>query len=198
MLIIGLTSGIACGKTTVAGLLSKYAHAQIIDADRIAKEQMRTGRPAYKKVMKIFVFGSAILNRNKAINYKKLSQIVFKNKSALKKLNSAVHPFVIAEIKRQIKNSKSEIVVIDAPLLLEAKLQNLCGLVVVVSASKQTQIKRVMRKGLSRKEALARIASQMPLNEKLKMADCVINNDGTLESTKKQAKALAAIIGGLK
>lgn len=196
MFVIGLTSGIACGKTTVARLLAKYAHAQIIDADRIAKEQMRTGRPAYKKVIKIF--GSAILNRNKAINYRKLSQIVFKNESALKKLNSAAHPYVIAEIKRQIKNSKSEIVVIDAPLLLEVKLQGLCDLVVVVNAGRRTQMKRLMRKGLGRKEAIARIASQMPLNEKLKMADCVINNDGALESTKKQAKALAAIIEGMK
>ena len=196
MLVIGLTSGIACGKTTVARMLSKYAHAAILDADKIAKEEMRTGRSAYKKLVKIF--GSGILCKNKTISTKKLAELVFKNKNSLKKLNSAVHPFVIAEIKKQLKNVKSKIVVIDAPLLLEARLQDLCDLVVVVNASKETQIKRLMRKGFNRNEALMRINSQMPLNEKIKMADCVIDNDGALESTKKQAKALAAIIEGMK
>ncbi len=196
MLIIGLTSGIACGKTTVARMLARYAHARIIDADKIAKGQMRIGRPAYKKIAEIF--GSAILNKNKTINSKKLAQIVFKSKTALKKLNSAVHPLVIAEIKAQIKKSDSEIAIIDAPLLLEVKLQNLCDLVVVIDAGRRTQIKRLMRRGFSRKEALARIASQMPLNEKIKMADCAIDNDGSLESAKRQAKALAAIIEGME
>ena len=196
MLTIGLTSGIACGKTTVAKMLGKFANAQVIDADKIAKQGMDVGKPAYKKIARIF--GAKVLNKNKTINSQKLSGIVFKNKIALKKLNSAVHPFVIAEIKAQIKKSKSKIVIIDAPLLLEAKLQNLCDIIVVANASRRTQIKRLMRKGFGRNEALARIASQIPLNEKLKMADCIIDNDGALENTKKQAKALAAIIEGMK
>src|SRR3989338_1747840 len=196
MLTIGLTSGIACGKTTVAKMLGKFANAQVIDADKIPKQGMDVGKPAYKKIARIF--GAKVLNKNKTINSQKLSGIVLKNKIALKKLNSAVHPFVIAEIKAQIKKSKSKIAIIDAPLLLEAKLQDLCSLVGVVNASKETQIKRLMRKGFSKQEAIARINSQMPLNEKIKMADCVIDNDGALESTKEQAKALAAIIEGMK
>src|SRR3989338_5955880 len=195
MLVIGLTSGIACGKSTVAKMLAKYANAQVLDADKIAKGEMHIGNPAYRKIIKIF--GNKILNNNKTLNSKKLAEIVFKSKTALKKLNSAVHPFVIVEIKKRIKNSKSKFVVIDAPLLLEARLQDLCDLVVVVEASRRTQIKRLMRNGFSRKEAIARINSQMPLNEKIKMADCVIDNDGALESTKEQAKALAAIIEGM-
>src|SRR3989344_4179808 len=180
MLVIGLTSGIACGKSTVAKMLAKYANAQVLDADKIAKGEMHIGNPAYRKIIKIF--GNKILNNNKTLNSKKLAEIVFKSKTALKKLNSAVHPFVIVEIKKRIKKSKSKIAVIDAPLLLEVKLQDLCDFIVVINASRRTQIKRLMRKGFSKQQVLMRIASQMPLNEKIKMADCVIDNDGTLEN----------------
>lgn len=193
MLVIGLTGGIACGKTTIAEMLKEFAHAQIIDADKIAKVCMQVNKPAYKRVLELF--GNEILDKNKKINSKSLAELVFKNKKMLNKLNAAVHPLVIAEIKKKISKSKAKIVVLDVPLLIEAELQNLCDVLVIVKASRQTQIKRLMQKGLSKQQAISRINSQIPLTEKLKIADYVIANGGSLEKTRMQVKRFLSSIG---
>ncbi|MGI6424827.1 MAG: dephospho-CoA kinase [Tepidanaerobacteraceae bacterium] len=188
MLIVGLTGGIASGKSTVS-LLLKNKGAVIIDADEISRNILIPGKPAWTKVIEHF--GEKVLRDDKNIDRKKLAQIVFSDKKELELLNSITHPIIIEEIKRQLEYYKKvdeEVVVIDAALLLELGLNSLVDEVWVVAVDEKTQLERLMlrEKNLSRKEALKRIKSQMPLQDKLKYAQRIIDNTGEIERTKKQ------------
>ncbi|HHX24746.1 MAG TPA: dephospho-CoA kinase [Thermoanaerobacterales bacterium] len=188
MLIVGLTGGIASGKSTVS-LLLKNKGAVIIDADEISRNILIPGKPAWTKVIEHF--GEKVLRDDKNIDRKKLAQIVFSDKKELELLNSITHPIIIEEIKRQLeyyKKEDEEVVVIDAALLLELGLNSLVDEVWVVAVDEKTQLERLMlrEKNLSRKEALKRIKSQMPLQDKLKYAQRIIDNTGEIERTKKQ------------
>jgi len=187
-LIVGLTGGIASGKSTVS-LLLKNKGAVIIDADEISRNILIPGKPAWTKVIEHF--GEKVLRDDKNIDRKKLAQIVFSDKKELELLNSITHPIIIEEIKRQLeyyKKEDEEVVVIDAALLLELGLNSLVDEVWVVAVDEKTQLERLMlrEKNLSRKEALKRIKSQMPLQDKLKYAQRIIDNTGEIERTKKQ------------
>jgi dephospho-CoA kinase len=188
LLIVGLTGGIASGKSTVS-LLLKNKGAVIIDADEISRNILIPGKPAWTKVIEHF--GEKVLRDDKNIDRKKLAQIVFSDKKELELLNSITHPIIIEEIKRQLEYYKKvdeEVVVIDAALLLELGLNSLVDEVWVVAVDEKTQLERLMlrEKNLSRKEALKRIKSQMPLQDKLKYAQRIIDNTGEIERTKKQ------------
>lgn len=188
LLIVGLTGGIASGKSTVS-LLLKNKGAVIIDADEISRNILIPGKPAWTKVIEHF--GEKVLRDDENIDRKKLAQIVFSDKKELELLNSITHPIIIEEIKRQLEYYKKvdeEVVVIDAALLLELGLNSLVDEVWVVAVDEKTQLERLMlrEKNLSRKEALKRIKSQMPLQDKLKYAQRIIDNTGEIERTKKQ------------
>ncbi|WP_044893434.1 dephospho-CoA kinase [Bacillus alveayuensis] len=186
-LIVGLTGGIASGKSTVANMMREF-QIPIIDADQIARDVVAIGMPAYEQIVE--TFGEDILNEDKTINRKKLGSIVFHHEPKRVQLNKIVHPVVRQEMKRQQKEyvEKGEpIVVLDLPLLFESNLVHMVDKVIVVYVDESTQLKRLMkRNGLSREEALARIHAQMPLYEKVKKADAVIDNNGTIVETKDQ------------
>lgn len=187
--VIGLTGGIASGKSTVSALL-KEKGAAIIDADKIAREIMTKCKPAWHEV--VDYFGDEILNEDKNdIDRKKLADIVFSDKAKLEVLNSITHPKIIEEIKRQVEEYKKagkKIIVIDAALLIEAGLNKIVDEVWVVAVNEEVQLQRLMtrEKGITKDEAVKRIKSQMPLTEKLKFADRVIDNNSTIEETKNQ------------
>ncbi len=182
--IIGLTGGFGTGKTTVAGILRSFG-AKVIDADKISHCLLNSRTGAGGKVIR--AFGREILDKHGEISREKLGEVVFNDKKSLVKLNKIMHPAVIRRIKLEIKNAKEDVVVVDAPLLLETRLDKLVDIVVVVKAGLNNQIARAQKRAaLSRAEITARIRAQMPLKEKLRLADFIIDNNGTKKDTRKQ------------
>jgi len=184
--VIGLTGGFGTGKTTVAGIF-KSLGATVIDADRLAHSVIKRGTPVYRRVVK--EFGAGILDNAGNIVRSKLARVVFNDKGELNRLNRIVHPQVIKLIKGRIERSGGYgLVVIDAPLLIEANLAGVVDKLVVVKSSRKRQIERCRRKfGMNEKDVLKRIGEQMPLEEKAALADFVIDNNGTKAETKRQA-----------
>ncbi|QNB44869.1 dephospho-CoA kinase [Thermanaerosceptrum fracticalcis] len=192
MLVIGLTGGIASGKSTVSRYLRERG-AVIIDADALAKELVARGTPAWQEI--VAFFGSQVLDEAGNIDRKRLGQIIFVDPQARTKLNSIVHPKVIEATKKRIRELKDNdnvpLIVVDAPLLIEAGMTDLVDEVWVVAVPVQEQLNRLMfRDKLSQEEAIKRIHSQMPLEEKLTYADRIIDNSGSVEETLEILDAL--------
>ncbi len=187
MMIIGLTGGISSGKSTVAEMI-KQLGIPIVDADVIAREVVEPNEEAYAQIVQHF--GTSILNEDQTIDRKKLGAIVFNDENERKKLNSIVHPAIRQRMKQQKEQYLQEgfvHVVLDIPLLFESKLTYLVEKTLLVYVNEDVQLQRLMARDESTKEeALSRIKSQMPLKEKINLADEVINNNGTVEETKEQ------------
>jgi len=197
MIIVGLTGSVGTGKSTVTNFLRELG-AYIIDWDELAREVTHPHLRAWKEIVEYF--GKDFLNEDLTINRQKLAEIVFSDKEKVAKLNQIVHPEVFREDERitsEIKRLDPDALIIkDIPLLFELKLTRpvFVDKVVVVSASEQTQLRRLEEKGMSREDARNRIKSQLPLEEKIKSADFVINNDGSLEETKKQVREIYSLL----
>ncbi|BDG81036.1 dephospho-CoA kinase [Bacillus subtilis] len=190
-LVIGLTGGIASGKSTVANMLIDKG-ITVIDADIIAKQAVEIGMPAYRQI--IDEFGEDILLENGDIDRRKLGALVFTNEQKRLALNSIVHPAVREEMLKRRDESianQETFVVLDIPLLFESKLESLVDKIIVVSVTKELQLERLTKRNqLTVEEALSRIRSQMPLEEKVSRADNVIDNSGTREETKQQLEEI--------
>lgn len=184
-MVVGLTGNFGTGKTFVAGVFRSLG-AKVCDADAIAHRVIRKNSPAHKRI--VAVFGKEVLGARGEIDRSKLGRAAFADKALLKKLNAIVHPRVIREIKVFIRKApRGSIVVIDAPLLIEAGLDKITDKLVVVGCSKRRQIERCAKKfRLKKREILQRVKRQMPLSRKMKMADFPIENSGTRLATKKQ------------
>jgi dephospho-CoA kinase len=180
--IIGITGGLATGKSTVSDILRKQNHV-VICADAIAHDVVKKEKPAYNKIIRFF--GTTILTPNKDINRHELAKIVFSNSTKLHKLEEIIHPHVRREIKNLItffKDKGFELIFIDVPLLFEAGFDKLCDKTLCISSPKNIQLRRVKEfRGWNRKNALSRMMTQMPLKEKAKRADYVIKNTGSKE-----------------
>ena len=188
MLLVGLTGGIATGKSLVSEILRGLG-TYIIDADKIAREVVEPQKPAWLEIVEFF--GKDIINKDRTINRKRLGEIVFNDPLKKRKLEEIVHPRVIEEenrmLKEYLKIKPDGIVIIDAALLIEAGSHKRVDKLIVVYADKETQTKRLMeRDGLSRPDAEKKIASQLPLDKKVKMADFVIDNSKGIEETQRQ------------
>lgn len=183
-MIVGLTGGIASGKSTVSNLFRKYG-IEIVDADKVAKE-VSEKKESIEKISNIF--GKDILDSDGKIVREKLREKAFKNRELLQELNKIIHPQVMEYFKRKKEeNSKDEILIFDIPLLYEAKMEYLCDKIIVVGVDVQKQIRRVVaRDGSSKELAKKIISNQMPLDEKIKKADIVIMNDGTLDELEEK------------
>lgn len=187
MHVIGLTGGIASGKSTVSRHLAKLG-AIILDADQIAREIVAPGKPALQEIVK--EFGEEVLLPDGSLDRARLGKLVFADKVKRDSLNQITHPKIFAEIRERIAKLRERydclhrVVVIDAPLLIEAGFVPLVESVWLVAVDEETQIKRLMeRDGYSRPEAEARLKSQLPLEQKLVYADHIIQNTGTVEAT---------------
>jgi dephospho-CoA kinase len=190
MLIVGLTGGVASGKTAVSKVL-KEEGAYIIDADQIARELVQPRKPAWKEIIR--AFGHEILQEDGSIHRKKLARKVFADAKQRKLLNRILHPRIRKEMDRRAKEigqgDPEAIVVIDAPLLVELGNHRQMDKLIVVTSTRTQQIERLKdRDGANREEALKIVSSQMPIEEKLKFADFVIRNEGSLEETKRKAR----------
>jgi dephospho-CoA kinase len=192
-MIIGLTAGIGSGKSTVLEMFKQQGAAVLI-ADDIVRQGYK--QKAMKARMKK-LFGKKIFNARNVLQRKKLAAIVFTNKKKLKQLEDIMHPFVFRELKKKVlKLKKRKLVVIEIPLLFESRKDflSLIDSVCVVKATKQQQIQRLKKRGMTRKHALERMGSQGTLKEKLKKANIVIDNTGTKAETRKQVKQIVEML----
>lgn len=185
--VIGLTGGIACGKSTIAKILKRLG-AIVIDADKEAKRLIRPGSPSWKKLVN--EFGSDILNPDQSINRRRLGNKVFGNEQLLAKLNSITHPGIMEAIAAKIQAYREDgrwpAIILDAPLLYESGADELVDVVWVAAVDQKTQIDRLInRDKMDYEQALQRIEAQMPLEEKVARADAVISNTGTRRETRE-------------
>ncbi|MFD6277493.1 dephospho-CoA kinase [Streptomyces sp. NPDC060209] len=189
MLKVGLTGGIGAGKSEVSRLLASYG-AVVIDADRIAREVVEPGTPGLTAVVE--AFGPGILGQDGSLNRPALGSIVFADPARLATLNAIVHPLVgarSAELERAAGDGA--VVVHDVPLLTENGLAPLYDLVVVVDAEPDTQLDRLVRlRGMTESDARARMSTQATREERLAVADLVVDNDGPLEDLEPQVRTV--------
>ena len=180
MLLVGLTGGIASGKSTVSAMLAERG-AEIVDADLIARRVVLPGRPAWRKLREHF--GPEVFFPDGSLDRQALAGVVFADKSKLALLNEITHPAIFEEVAVRLEacRDREAVVVLDAALLLETGLAEGVDVVVVVHASSQAQLDRLAAKGYSEQDARARIAEQLPPEERLARADLVIENTGSLE-----------------
>jgi len=188
MLKVGLTGGIAIGKSFVAKVLIDQG-CKVFDADQIAREVVKPGAEGYRKV--IAAFGTGILAPDGTIDRAKLGQIVFADESKRKRLNAILHPIIIAEQDWLLAEVEAEdhdaIAVVDAPLMIESGSYKRFHKIIVVYCDRETQIDRLMRRNkFTREEAEARLAAQMPAEEKRKYADFEVDTTGDFETTRQK------------
>ncbi|MFB5267398.1 dephospho-CoA kinase [Paenibacillus enshidis] len=191
-MIIGLTGGIATGKSTVSALLAAKG-ALLVDADAIAREVMLPGHPVLEAVVRHF--GQEVLNQDGTLHRKKLGAIVFANPTERQALNDITHPAIRQEILRRMNAYETEfpdkLIVVDIPLLYESGLDKLFHKVLVVYVPREVQLKRLMeRDGLTEEQASQRLDAQMPIEEKKRLADIVVDNSRDMASTERQLDEL--------
>ncbi|MFH1349584.1 MAG: dephospho-CoA kinase [Pseudomonadota bacterium] len=189
-LLLGVTGGIATGKSTVVNMLKEMG-APIIDFDLLARKVVEPGKPAWKEI--VTYFGEQVLQEDETLDRKKLSDIVFRDFEKRKKLEGFTHPRIheefASELNQIVANDPEAIVQVDIPLLIEGNMQYMFHKLLVVYVPARTQIERLVeRDGISREEAANRLKAQLPIDEKVGYADFVIYNDKSLEETRKQVE----------
>lgn len=192
MILVGLTGGVATGKSTVAAMF-KQCGAVVIDADQLAREVVTPGKPAWREIVN--TFSKSVLNPDRTINRHALGTIIFRRPAKRRALEGIIHPRVAREQKRltgeTARNNPNAVVIYDVPLLFEAGIDKRVDLTVVVTADRETQIARLKKRNdLSRAEAIRRIRSQMPLSKKAARADYVLDGTLPLSRLRKQIAQL--------
>jgi dephospho-CoA kinase len=196
LLVVGLTGGIASGKSAVSAML-EAAGVPVIDADRLAREVVEPGRPAFDEI--VAAFGREVVGADGRLDRARLGAIVFADPEARRRLEAIVHPRVFeaerAALAELARTRPGSVAVVDAALLLESGNHRWMDAVVLVAAPRETQIARLMaRNGLARPEAEARLAAQWPLEAKRAYADYEIDNGGSLDRTRRQVAELVAAL----
>jgi dephospho-CoA kinase len=189
MRVVGLTGGIASGKSTVARMLADLG-AKIVDADQVARQVVEPGEPAYDDI--VAAFGKEILLQDGQLDRKKLGAMVFADGEKRKRLNAITHPRIAAETQKRLMAlgaAGERVAVYEAALLVENGVHRGMGGLIVVACSEMEQIQRIMRRdNLSQDEAVQRVRAQAPLSDKVAVATWVIDTNGPLEATKKQVE----------
>ena len=183
--IIGLTGGIATGKTTVSNYLAHRYQLPVLDADIYAREAVQVGSPIHSKICERY--GSGVQLPDGTLNRKRLGEIVFSNPAQRQWLEQQIHPYVRDRFQSDLNTLVAPTIVLVVPLLFEAEMTDLVTEIWVVSCSAEQQLRRMIeRDRLSREQAQARINSQLPLAEKVASADVVLDNSSTPEALLKQ------------
>jgi len=185
-MIIGITGSFGSGKSTVARAFKKYTDGIIIDADKIARDLEKPNKTLWKKI--VGEFGKKILKNNE-IDRKKLADIVFSDDRELKRLNKITHPYIIKEIKKRIRDSNREFMILDVPLLIEADILKMVDKLVVVKTNRKVLMKRLAKRYM-KKEILKRIKSQLSLRNKIKLADYIVDNGKSLKDTEYRVRRI--------
>ena len=191
MKLIGLTGGIASGKSSVAAIFLRLG-AAVVDADDLSRQVVQPGEVAWQEI--VDAFGAEVLQPDQTIDRQKLRRIIFNNPVARKNLEAIIHPRVRALAEQRIQEYAAagyEIVVYEVPLLFEVRLHETLRPVILVACDPKTQTERIMRRDrVARADAQKTIAAQMSLEEKRKLADYVIENNGSLEELDQQVREL--------
>ena len=188
--LLGVTGGIASGKTAVSRMLEELG-ARTIDFDVLSRVVVEPGKPAWKEV--VAYFGEQVLLGDKTLDRKKLAEIVFHDPEKRKKLEGFIHPRIYEEFSRRVQEYASAdpevIIQVAVPLLVEANLQHFFHKILLVYIPAQMQIERLMdRDRISREMAVKMLSSQLPIEEKRSHADFIVDNSGSLEETRRQVK----------
>jgi dephospho-CoA kinase len=191
MLLVGLTGGIASGKSTVSAMLAERG-AEVIDADHIARQVVMPGTPAWCKIRDHF--GPGVLFQDGSIDRQALADIVFADPAKLALLNEITHPAIFARIADRLEahHDQDVVVVLDAALLIEAGLADGVDVLVVIHSPREIQVERLASKGMGERDASARIAAQLAPEQRLERADIVIDNTGSLEELGRRVDQLWA------
>lgn len=190
--VIGITGGIACGKSTVSNFL-KSLNYKIIDLDKVSREVVEVGKPAYNQIRD--TFGESFFNSDKTINRRALNDLIFTYESERIKLNNIMFPILLEITKKQIDESEDDVIFLDAPLLYEAKFDYLCDYIICVYVDKNTQIDRLIkRNNVSMETAINAINSQMSLDKKCSLSNYIINNNGSFYDSEKQILEILDLI----
>ncbi len=189
MLFVGLTGGIGTGKSTAARMLAERG-AVVIDADLLAREAVAPGTDGFRAVVE--AFGQEVVNADGTLDRKRLAQIVFEDPERRRALEAIVHPEVRRRIAQTVADNAGtpSVVVLDSPLLIETDGHRDVQVIVVTTTTPQLAIARLVARGMDEADARARLAVQMPLEEKARKADVVLDNEGSLEDLAAQVDAL--------
>lgn len=191
-LFLGLTGGIATGKSTASRILKEMG-CQVIDSDLIAHQQAEVGQAGWLAIKK--EFGDAFCKEDQTLDRKKLGQYVFNNPDALKRLSTVTQREILKEVKRQMAQSTAKVCVLDVPLLFEVGWDQYCDLTVLIDLPEAEELRRLMaRDGLTEAEAEKRIKAQLPLAEKRRRASYVLENTGTIEELRDKLSNLLKTI----
>jgi dephospho-CoA kinase len=192
--IIGLTGGIACGKSTVSNYLADTYHIPVLDADVYAREAVAVGSPILEAIFDRY--GTTVQNSDRSLDRKKLGEIIFTHPEEKQWLESQIHPYVRQCFAVNLEKCASAMVVFSIPLLFEAKLTHLVTEIWVVSCSPEEQMQRLLqRDSLSREQAIARINNQMPIEQKIARADVILDNSGSVDDLYQQiARSIKPIL----
>ena len=195
MILVGLTGGVATGKSTVAKMFKRRG-AVVIDADELAREVVKPDKPAWRQIVKMF--GKTVLNPDRTLNRRELGAVVFGNRTKLRQLEQIIHPRVAREQARRTREAArtdpTAVIIYDVPLLFEAGIDKRVDKIIVVTADRKSQIARLRkRNGLSQAEAIRRINCQMPLAKKIQRADHVLNGTFSRPSLRQQVGQLLKI-----
>lgn len=192
--VIGITGGIASGKTNIAGLLRKKGY-RVIDSDQISRKLSQVGGTLYDRM--VAHFGKTYLNEDGTLNRAKLGAYIFQHEDAKKELDEISHPLIVEEIKVQLENSSETLIFVDIPLLYEAGLEYLCDEVICCYTTYPIQLKRLMKRdGIDEAYAALKISAQMSLEEKKKKATYVIDTSGEFRQTEEHLNQIMTKIKG--
>lgn len=195
-MVLGITGGIASGKTSVANLFKELG-AVVVSADELAREIVSPGSSTLRQIAECF--GSRVLLADGTLDRPLMAELIFNDPQARQALNRITHPAIAALADQQLRGAERSgvsLVVYDAPLLYEAGAVRQVDKVLVVAVDEEVQVARLMaRDGIRREQALARITAQMPLSEKIARADYVVDNSGSPEETRRQVSALMERLG---
>jgi len=191
MLRVGLTGGIACGKSTVSRMF-RDLDIPILDADPLAHELLEPGQPVYDQVLA--EFGETVLAADKSIDRAKLAPIVFGNPEKLQRLNQIIHPHIVEIVDQWFATldqpGGAPIAIVEAALLIEAGYRPKLNCLIVVRCTPGQQLARLRERGLNEIQAQQRIASQIPIEDKVKVADEIIDGGVSFEETSRQVRDL--------
>ena len=193
MMVLGLTGGVGAGKSRILELFSSDYNAQIIQADLVARELEKPGQPGFTGLVSLF--GSGILQENGTLDRSRFAARIFDDPEALKRVNALIHPLTWNEIRRQIRESQADLVVVEAALFDE-RSRNICDHLIYVDTDDEVRIRRLMEnRGYSREKCLDIMKNQADRSRFLALADFVIDNSGSIEAAEQQIRRILSEAG---